>query len=331
MSNRKSIFVTDKYADPHYSHLEHFVTKIYRGFWTPGKYQQLIREVDVPYYKYKLPYIDKEAIRRCILAVALVEDKVKMYWPLVGLDFPQTIVSDIGSLIGQTETTHRRSYHSLNEELGVNVEEAKNHPALQGRINYLSKYLEKDPKIIGKKRLLKKLTLFTSLVERGSLFTQFYILMSYAKHNKGLKTISALQQSTAIEEVLHYNFGMSLINIVKEQHPELWDEYLVELISKNMEMAYQAELNLIDWFFEEGVPDHLTKEEVVTFLNDNFNTICRDLGLPERYEVNEDLYEEKCSWFRTKVFVTGEPDFFDNAAGGYADEQQDINLDTLNF
>ena len=97
--------------------------------------------------------------------------------------------------------------------------------------------------------------------------------MSYAYRNRGLKTISALQETTAIEEVTHYSFGIDLVNIIKEEHPTMWDEYMVELITDNIKVAYQSELNLIDWFFENGTPDHLTKEEVINFLNYNFKYI----------------------------------------------------------
>lgn len=330
MSN-KSIFENSEYLDKEYEHLEPFVEKIYRGFWTPGKYEQNIKKIDAPYYHYKMNDIDREVVKRCIMAVAVVEDKVKLYWNTIGVDLPQTIISDIGALIGQTEVTHRRSYHSLNQVLGIDVNEAVNHEALKGRITYLTKHLDNSDNFRGKKRLLKKLTLFTSLVERGSLFTQFYILMSFANKNKGLKTISKLQETTALEETLHYDFGIALINIIKKQHPSLWDELMVDLVSKNIKMAYDTELSLIDWFFEKGVPEHLTKEEVVNFLNDNFNTICKDLELDINFEVDGKLFEDKNSWFNTKVYVTSEPDFFDNADGTYASEEEEIDINTFKF
>lgn len=328
MSN---IFEKGLHIDPEYQHLEKYVHIMYRGFWTPAKYEQGIEEVDVPHFFNVLQESDREVIRRCILAVNLVEDKIKTYWPTLSLDLPQTIIGDVGGLLGQSEVTHRRSYHSLAEALGVDNNNIQEHEALRGRINYLSKYLESDPKIIGKKRILKKLVLFTSLVERCSLFTQFYILMSYAYHNKGLKTISALQESTAIEEVVHYKFGIDIINIIKKQFPQVWDEYFIELTTDNIKMAYQSELRLIDWFFEKGVPDHLTKEEVINFLNYNFNVVSKDLGLNLSYDVNEEMFNEKNLWFKVKVFMTTEPDFFDSAVSGYASEEEDINLDNFKF
>lgn len=326
-----SIFEKVLHTDPKYQHLEKYVHIMYRGFWTPAKYEKGIKEVDAPHFFNVLKNIDQEAIKRCIMAVNLVEDKIKTYWSTLALDLPQTIIGDVGGLFGQSEVTHRRSYHSLSEILEVDSDNVEEYEALRGRIEYLSKYVEIDPKIIGKKRVLKKLVLFTSLVERCSLFTQFYILMSYAYHNRGLKTISALQESTALEENIHYSFGIDVINIIKGQFPQMWDEYFVELVTDNIKVAYQSELNLIDWFFENGVPEHLTKEEVVNFLNYNFNVVCKDLQLDLEFKVDESLFEEKSAWFKTKVFMTTEPDFFDSAVSGYASDDEEINLDNFEF
>lgn len=328
---KPNIFEKEFHIDPTYQNLDKYVTIMYRGFWTPAKYEKLISEVDAPHFFNKMTDIDREAIKRCILAVSIVEDKVKTYWSTLALDLPQTIIGDVGGVFGQSEVTHRRSYHSLADVLNVDTNNIDEHTALKGRVAYLNKYLENDPKIIGKKRILKKLILFTSLVERCSLFSQFYILMSFAKHNKGLKSISALQESTAIEEVLHYSFGIDVINIIKQQFPQLWDDYLIELVSKNILMAYESEINLINWFFENGTPEHLTKEEVVNFLNDNFNVVCKDLGIELSFKVDEKMYEEKSSWFRQKVFMTTEPDFFDNNVPGYASETVEVDVDNLDF
>lgn len=326
-----SIFEKTKHIDPKYQYLDKYVNIMYRGFWTPAKYEKLIKEVDVPHFFNNMNEMDQDVISKCILAISIVEDKVKTYWSSLALEIPQTIIGDVGGLFGMSEVTHRRSYHALAEYLNIDTDNLDRFDALKGRIAYLSKYVETDPKIIGKKRILKKLVLFTSLVERCSLFTQFYILMSYAYRNRGLKTISALQETTAIEEVTHYSFGIDLVNIIKEEHPTMWDEYMVELVTDNIKVAYQSELNLIDWFFENGTPEHLTKEEVINFLNYNFNVISKDLGLNLTFEVNEELYRERNEWFTVKVFTTSEPDFFDQAVSGYASEEEELDLDNFNF
>lgn len=323
------IFENTMHINPKYNKFEKYVYIMYRGMWTPAKYEKLIREVDIPYVENRMGEVDQSCIKNCILAVILVEDKVKLYWGSVYNDFPQTIIGDVGGLLAQSEVTHRRSYFSLAEGLGLSVDDIERFPVLQGRIKYLSKHLERDSRIIGDRHKLKKIVLFSSLVERCSLFTQFYILMSYSYRGRGLSKISGLQESTAIEEDVHYNFGLDIINTVKEEKPSLWSDYLVTLIEKNIKEAYKAELKLIDWFFEKGVPEHLTKEEVVNFLNYNFNQVSKDLELGISFDFDEDLFEERNSWFKKKVFMTTEPDFFDGTVSGYASDDEEIDLENI--
>lgn len=325
-----SIFEQTKYLDPRYDHLSRYVNVMHKGFWTPSKYQKLIKDIDAPHFRNKMPFVDQQAVKRTILAIAMIEDKVKTFWPFLSQDIPQTVISDVGGVFGNSEVIHRISYHALAQEVGVSVEEIEQHEILKKRIAYLTKHLESDPKIIGKKRVLKKITLFTVLVERCCLFPLFYNLMSYAKRNRGLKTISALQQSTALEELFHYKFGIELINIIKQDHPNIWDEYLVDLVSKQIKVAHDTEIKLIDWIFEAGVPEHISKEELVNFLNYNFNEACRDLGIDMRFKMDDEMYREKSQWMLLKLYKS-EPDFFDNAVGGYADEDEEINIDEFEF
>lgn len=326
-----SVFKHTKHVDPKYSDYQRFVDIMYKGFWSPAKYEQLIKENDAVQFRNELGEVDQECIKRCILAVAIVEDRVKLFWSTLAIDLPQTIFSDIGGLFGQSEVTHRISYHSLANELDVNMDDVKKHPVLEGRIKYLSKYLERDSRITGKRHILKKIVLFTSLVERCSLFTQFYILMSYNKNKRGLPTISALQKTTAKEEDVHYSFGIQLINTIKEEHPELWNDYLVELIEKNIEAAYRSERKLIDWFFENGTPEHLDKREVINFLKYNFCKVNEHLELGLDFNYNEKLYREKNHWFTVATTSPVNPDFFFNAVGDYSAEEKEIDLQNFEF
>ena len=325
------IFEQVKHIDPRYNFLEKYIRVMYRGFWTPARYEKNIKEKDAPHYFNVMDEVDQEAIKRCILLVSMVEDKVKTYWSGLNRSIPQTVVGEVGGLFGQSEVTHARSYRALADALGLTgmLDDILDLPVVGDRIKYLTKYLENDPKVIGKKRILKTLVLFTALVEKGSLFTQFYILMSYSQRNRGLKSISKLQRTTATEENVHYLFGIDLVNIIKKEYPQLWDEYLVELINKNIMAAYEAELKLIDWIFEAGVPEHLTKEEVINFLNYNFNIISKDLKLDIYFDYDQELYEERNEWFTVKTVAPVEGDFFDDNLGGYASE--DVEIEEVDY
>ena len=41
---------------------------------------------------------DKQAVKRCLLSIATVEDKVKSFWMTLHKDLPQTVISDIGDI-----------------------------------------------------------------------------------------------------------------------------------------------------------------------------------------------------------------------------------------
>ena len=325
------IFVKTKHIDSAYNQLDKYVTTMWKGFWTPAKYKKNIAKVDASYVVNRMEFISRSVVERCVLATALVEDKVKTFWSKLTDDIPQTVVGEVGGVFANSEVVHARSYRALAESLGLQkeFENIMKYPVIRGRANYLGKYLKTDPRFRGKKRVLKKLILFTALVERASLFSQFYILMSFAQHNKGLKIISSLQASTATEELLHYKFGVELINIIKKENPQLWDDTLQRLIKKDLRSAYINELKLINWIFENGVPDHITKEEVINFVSYNFSIIARDLDIPVTFTYDRKMYEEKNSWMANILATPGEPDFFDAPVGGYSSVDEYVSDEDL--
>ncbi len=54
-----------------------------------------------------------------------------------------------------------------------------------------------------------------------------------------------------------------------------------------------------------------------------------ELGLS--FDFDQDLYNKKSKWFFEEILNTIEPDFFDNAVGGYSSESQDVDLDEFEF
>lgn len=196
-----SIFVKEKHIDSKYAHLEKYGLIMWKSFWTPAKYQKNIQKIDVPFILNKMDEVSKQCIKKTILASALVEDKVKTFWSFLVTDIPQTVVGEVGAIFSNSEVVHAQSYRFLLQALNLtdDFENIQEIPCMKGRIDYLNKHLSKTytPK---EKQILKKIVLFTVLVERVSLFSQFYIAMSFNKNNKGLKSIYSLQSSTATEE-----------------------------------------------------------------------------------------------------------------------------------
>ena len=332
---KDTIFDGSKYENPKYDFLTAYRDVLYKAIWTPFKYKDGIKRKDVPFIETRTSEVDQKTIKRCITAVAVVEDKVKKFWGRLDDDLPQTIISDIAGVFGQSETTHRISYNALNKALKINVdEEIENNPILKDRIAYLHKYLKPVEGLNKERAMLRKLVLFTALVERASLFTQFYILMSYSKHSKGLETISALQKSTAIEEDVHYSTGLILSNQIKLEFPEAWDTKMLEDIRESVRFSYNVELNMIkNFFYEFGRPEHIADGEVENVLSYNFRRISKDfkLGIEDEFPLNSAELEKRSLWFTEETKSSVNPDFFNTAVGGYSMIKTDIDVENDDF
>jgi ribonucleoside-diphosphate reductase beta chain len=55
-------------------------------------------------------------------------------------------------------------------------------------------------------------------------------MMSFNKHKNLFKGISNAVEATSKEEQIHGLFGIELINIIKKEHPERFDEDLEQRI-----------------------------------------------------------------------------------------------------
>lgn len=324
-----SIFIKEKHINEKYSHLAKYGLVMWKSFWTPAKYQKNIQKIDVPFILNKMDDMSKSCVKKTILASALVEDKVKTFWSFLVTDIPQTVVGEVGAIFGNSEVIHAQSYRFLVESLGLtkDFENIQDVPCMKGRVEYLNKHLSKtySPK---EKQVLKKLVLFTALVERVSLFSQFYIIMSFNYNNKGLKTLYSLQSTTATEELYHYMFGLELINIIKSENENLWDDELKSYVEESILKAHTAELKLIDWIFEDGYPHHINRFEIINFINYNFNQVCKDMGINLEFSCDEDYYDSHNSWMMQALQPT-EPDFFDNPVGGYSSIEESFSDEDL--
>lgn len=318
-----------KHIDEKYSYLSKYGDIMWKSFWTPAKYQKNIQKIDIPFINNKMDIISNECVKRTLLASSLIEDKVKTFWSFLVTDIPQTVVGEVGAIFGNSEVVHAQSYRFLIESLNLikEFENLQQIPVMKGRIEYLNKHLTKS-NLSKEKQVLKKLVLFTALVERISLFSQFYIIMSFDRNNKGLKTLYSLQSTTAREELYHYQFGLALINIIKQENPELWDSELKTYVEDAIQKAYKAEINLLDWIFEKGYPSHLSHGEILNFINFNFNEVCKDLEVSNIYIYDNSFYYEKNEWM-LQGLQPSEPDFFANPVGGYSSVDTEVSDDEL--
>jgi len=165
-------------------------------------------------------------------------------------------------------------------------------------------------------------------VENVSLFSQFLVIMSFNKHKNVLKGISNAVEATSKEENIHAEFGFDLVNLVKEENPEWWTEELIEDLIISTKEAYEAEIEIIDWIFEKGDLEFLTKKQTMEFIKNRFNLSLNSIGIDSIFDVNETILETT-EWFDDEILTTKHTDFFNKRSINYSKKSKSITSNDL--
>lgn len=218
---------------------------------------------------------------------------------------------------GNSEVRHMDAYSHLLDILGIedDFSNITNVPAIQDRIDYLDDCLE-GADSENKKEYAQTVALFSIFVEHVSLFSQFLIMSSFDKYEKKFKGISNAVEATSKEEQIHGLFGVELVETIKEENPELFDEDFEEDIQEACQKAYDAEQKILDWIFSEGELDFLPRKHIDEFMKDRFNDSLENIGVEPVFETNDEILEET-RWFDEDIMMTKDNDFFSKRSTTY--------------
>lgn len=309
-----------------YPQLLAFKDAIRHSYWIDTEYNFT---TDIDDFKVKVTEEEREVIKRTMLAIAQVEVSVKTFWADMYKRMPITEIGDVGMTFAESEVRHKDAYARLLRILGLEDEfqTVIEIPAIAGRINYLKKYLD-GTRSKDNKMYTKSVLLFSLFIEHVSLFSQFLIMMSFNKEKNLFKGISNVVEATSKEEDIHGNFGVEIINIIKSENPEWFDEDFNKLIYSACEKAYKAECGILDWIFEKGELDFLSKETIKHFIMNRFNNSLKKIGMDPLFNVDS-AQLEKTHWFDVEITATKEGDFFYKKQIDYNKKSKAITEDDL--
>jgi len=304
-----------------YPHLIKFAHAIHESFWTPSHFTY---DRDVLDFKTQLSDSERKAVKRSILAIGVVENKVKTFWARVDQRLPKTEIADVGHTFAGNEVIHKITYQKLLTLLGLesDFDTVLEIPCMSGRSKYLTKYLD-GVNSRSNKEFTKSLILFTLLIENTSLFTQFLIMGSFFKYKAVMANFNAVVSASTQEERVHGKFGSELINIIRNENPEWFDDEMEEKIRRSIRKAFKAECEVLDWILEAGELSFLSKESIIEYLKYRFNESLSQIGYKSEYDINQELLEPT-SFFERSLKTTSSFDFFNQKGTSY-------NLNNNNF
>jgi ribonucleoside-diphosphate reductase beta chain len=227
------------------------------------------------------------------------------------------------------ETVHSIAYEKLLVVLGLedSFEQNLKLDIISGRVKYLRKYNDKvytDKK----KQYVYALTLFTLFVENVSLFSQFYVLLWIGRYKSALKDVNQQINYTMREELLHALTGVKLINVLRVEYPELFDEDLKKKILHEADESLKCESKIIDWmvgdYSKERINADILKEYVKYKLNDSLSQI----GYGSPYKIDP-AKRRDFEWMIEESLANNLTDFFHKRPVNYVKKASSFEPESL--
>jgi ribonucleoside-diphosphate reductase beta chain len=309
-----------------YPELHEYAHSIRHSYWIHTEFNYTS---DVNDFHVNVTPEERNALKNAMLAIAQIEVAVKTFWGDIYKKMPKPEIGAVGFTFAESEVRHADAYAHLLEILGLNSEFEKitEVPVIQSRIKYLEKTITLA-RTDDNRQYMHSVLLFSLFIEHVSLFSQFLIIMSFNKHRNLFKGISNAVEATSKEEQIHGMFGIDIINTIKKEHPEWFDDACKEMIIKSCEEAYEAESKVVDWIYESGELGFLPSANVKEFIKQRFNNSLVAIGLPRIFEVSEALLEET-DWFDNEVIATKHVDFFQKRSINYNKRSASVTSEDL--
>ena len=310
----------------HYPWAQEFLEAMHNGFWTDKEFSF---SSDIQDFNVNLSEDEREMIIRTLSAIGQIEVAVKKFWSKLGDNLPHPSLTDLGYVMANVEVIHNNAYERLLKVLGLEdvFEENLKLDFIEGRVKYLRKYNHKFYKD-SKKQYVYALTLFTLFVENVSLFSQFYVINWFNRYRNVLKDTGQQVKYTRNEENIHALAGIKIINTIRSEHPELFDDELEERIASEAKAAFVAESYLVDWmvngFNEKGLNADILKEFIKNRINDSLEKI----GFDSAFDVDTSLLEDTM-WFEEELLGNNATDFFHSRPVEYSKNSQTFDADDL--
>src|SRR5690625_4734877 len=273
--------------------------------------------------------IERNAIKNAMLAIAQVEVAVKNFWGDLHNRMPKPEVGAVGSTFAANEVIHHDAYSHLLEILGLNseFERISEIPELYQRVEYLTDSVRLT-KSESDRDFTLSLILFSLFIEHVSLFSQFLIIMAFNKHRNIFKGISNVIEATSKEEQIHGLFGIELVNIIREEKSEWFDDKMEQAVIEACREALRSEEIVIDWIYEKGDLEFLPKATVKEFVKNRLNNSIESIGYERLFDVDDALVEET-DWFDDEIVATKHVDFFVKRSVNYTKRSRSIGADDL--
>lgn len=303
-----------------------YTEAIQKAYWV---HSEVDFTADTQDFHSHLTPIERTAIKHSLLAIAQIEVAVKTFWGDIYDHFPKPEFNGLGATFAECEFRHSEAYSRLLEVLGYNDEFQKlmEIPVIKERVDYLSSVL-KNTKSSDNKQYVIALILFTILIENVSLFSQFAIILSFTRFKGYMKNVSNIIAWTSVDEQIHANGGIYIVNKIREEFPDFFDPETVAEIRNVVIHSIDVEKQILDWIFENGELENVKKHDLLNFMKYRVDDSLVKIGFEKIFNISNQEYQPM-AWFEEEVFANSMDDFFAKRPVDYTKHDKSITANDL--
>ncbi len=170
--------------------------------------------------------------------------------------------------------------------------------------NYKTGTLENDQKFV------ENLVIFSLIMEGIFFYSAFAVVFGFRRQNKMVGSAEQIEYIMR-DESQHLNFGINLVNTIKEEQPEIWtpefQKHLIDLFKQGTELECE--------FAATAFPKGIFGMNAASFRL-YIQYICdrrlQRIGLPEQYHC-----ENPFPWMSEAIDISKEKNFFETRVTEY--------------
>lgn len=311
-----------QYKPFEYPEIYRFTEAINKSFWV---HSEVDFTADVQDFHSHLTPDEQNAIKNSLLAIAQIEVAVKSFWGDLYHHFPKPEMNGLGATFAECEFRHSEAYSRLVEVMGYNDEFVSlvSVPVIRERIEYLSAALS-SAKSQDKKAYTLSLIMFSILIENVSLFSQFAIILSFTRFKGLMKNVSNIIAWTSVDEQIHANAGIFIINTIREEYPDLFDKETEWRVTEMVHQSIEVEGRILDWIFGQGAIETVSKKNLIHFMKFRADDSLRKIGIPAQFNITPEELRPMV-WFEEEVFANSLDDFFAKRPVEYTKHDKSIS------
>ncbi len=213
------------------------------------------------------------------------------------------------------EAIHTHAYQYIVESLGLDEGEIFNMyrevDAIYNKASFILTFNEgifnpqfETGTFESDQKFLENIIVFSLIMEGIFFYSSFAVMFGFQRQNKMVGSAEQIQYIMR-DESQHLNFGINLINTIKEEQPELWtpefQQHIINLVREGTELEYTFAATV----FPKGIFG-MNAEGFKQYIEHIADRRLARIGLPAQYNVNNPF-----PWMSEAIDLNKEKNFFE--------------------